>query len=146
MAELDEAETSEKEALLEALKANDYIVARAAVSLGIHETTALRRMKRHGLDAAVLRQNPRLRALRQNRMLPPAPHEPSRQAQEQRANREAGLCSCGKPPDPLPSGKPGKSCATCRERDRNRKRGDAGFRRSTGMEKKDFRVLLKSLE
>ncbi len=118
---LTEAEQKDRDALWRALQEEGYVVARAAEALGIHETTLSRRIRRYGLDAAVEARNPRLAALRQNRELPPAPHEVSRQALEQKRNREHGLCGCGRPPVPLDSGAMGRSCARCRERDRRRK-------------------------
>jgi hypothetical protein len=125
---LSEAETSEKEELLRALKACDYIMAGTAAALGIHETTVQRRIRRYGLDALVEKHNPRVRALRTNRELPPAPHECSRQALEQKRNREAGLCGCGRPIDPdmlYDRQSESKSCANCRARWRDRKRKTA---------------------
>lgn len=118
---LSDAETVEKEELIKALKACGYIMAGTAAALGIHETTVQRRIKRYGLDALVEAHNPRVRALRTNRELPPAPHEPSRQALEQKRNREAGLCGCGRPPAKRLDGKLGKSCAIHMSRDRERK-------------------------
>ncbi len=118
---LSEAETRERDELIEALKACGYIMAGTAASLGIHETTVQRRIKRYGLDALVEKHNPRVKALRTNRDLPRAPHEVSRQAEKQRENRERGLCWCGQPPSFKLNGELGKSCAKHLSRDRERK-------------------------
>lgn len=112
---------SEAQQLLKALEEQGYVLARVARALGVTNATVANRVKKYRLDELVESNNARLRAHRVNRLYPPAPHEPSRQAQEQKRNRELGLCGCGKPTDPLPSGKKAKSCKGCRERDRVRK-------------------------
>ena len=122
---LTEAQQQERAELLEALKSGGYVMARAAETLGVVEATVAARVRRYGLDGLVERHNGRLAARRQNAKLPRAPHEPSRQAQEQARNREQGLCGCGKRTDPFPSGREAKSCKGCRERDRRRKSAGA---------------------
>lgn len=125
---LSKEEASEREKLIEKLKEHGYVMAGAAAALGIHETTVLRRVRRYGLDALVEEHNPRTRALRENRELPPAPHEPSRQARQQQENRDAGLCRCGRPVDPdrkYQRKRPSTSCAHCRAGWRKRKGGAA---------------------
>jgi hypothetical protein len=118
---LTESEYREARELVDALKANGYVAADVARALGVHCATVLRRMRRYGLDSAVVANNPRLAARRQNKELPPAPHEPSRQAREQAENRERGMCGCGKPTEPIPGRLTSKSCAGCRARWRRAK-------------------------
>ncbi len=118
-------EKAERDRIIEALKASDYSPAHAADALGMTRSTMGRRIKAYGLDTWIEQNNQRVQRRRTNRELPPAPHEPSRQAQAQAANRAAGLCGCGKPPDPKPSGEPGRMCDGCRTRARNQKRDKA---------------------
>ncbi len=120
--ELSEAQRSEREALLRALREEGWILARAAEALGVCTSTVLRRVRRYCLDATVEAHNSRMRARRGYAALPVAPRETSRQAAEQAANRAAGRCKCGRPPERLASGKPGKSCEACRARWREAKR------------------------
>jgi hypothetical protein len=119
--ELSEAQRSERDTLLRALRENDWVMAFAAKAIGIDKSTALRRVKRYGLDATVEAHNSYIRARRGYAALPVAPRETSRQATEQAENRTAGLCKCGRPPVPLAGGKPGKSCELCRARWRRAK-------------------------
>lgn len=114
---------TEVQQLLKALEEEGYVLARVARALGVTNATVANRVRKHKLDELVESKNARLRAHRINRLYPPAPHEPSRQAQEQKRNREQGLCSCGKPTEPFQSGREAKSCKGCRERDRIRKSG-----------------------
>ncbi len=111
---------AERKALIDALEANDYVLSRAAVTLGVHETTVLRRVREHGLDGELEERNARTRDMRLRRVLPPAPHEPSRQAEHQQKNRAAGLCGCGGEPEKRADGVVYKQCRNCRERDARR--------------------------
>lgn len=122
---LSPEERDEKARIFAALKAKSYIPKDAAVALGMTYTTLRRRIVAYGLTSIVERNNRRLRRRRENAEAPPAPHEVSRQAQEQRANRERGLCSCGRPPDPLDDGTLGRMCEGCRTKARDRKRDSA---------------------
>jgi hypothetical protein len=131
MAEVEKArrltkdERAEKARILRALRRDKFIPKSAAATLGMSYSTMRRRIEAYGLTSIVETHNRRLRRRRENAELPPAPHEPSRQAQDQREHREAGRCSCGKPPTPKRNGSPGRMCETCREKARDRKREQA---------------------
>lgn len=112
---------AERDRIKSALEAEGYIISRAAAALGYSEATLHRRLTQHGLQDMVRERSQRVQRRRDNQEFPPAPHEVSRQAQDQRANRERGLCGCGKPPAPLANGDPGKMCERCRKRARNSK-------------------------
>lgn len=112
---------AEKDRIKEALEAEGYIISRAATALGYSEATLHRRLTQHGLQELVRERSQRVQRRRDNQEFPPAPHEVSRQAQDQRANREAGLCGCGRPPTPKLNGDPGKMCDLCRARSREQK-------------------------
>lgn len=117
------AEASEERArIVAALEAADYVVQHAANALGVAKTTLRRRIAEHGLDEWLEEHSRRIARRRMNREAPPAPHEPSRQAQDQAEHRSRGLCSCGKPPAPKTNGQPGRMCEKCRERERGKKR------------------------
>lgn len=113
---------AERARIVAALEASGYVVAHAALALGASKTTLRRRIEAYGLDGLVEEHSQRVRQIRMNRELPAAPHEPSRQAQEQAANRAKGLCSCGRPPAPRRDGKPGRMCKGCRARESGKKR------------------------
>jgi Bacterial regulatory protein, Fis family len=118
-------DTAERARIVAALEACDYVIARAADVLGVSKTTLKRRIPAHGLDGWLEERSRRVRRLRETlegRGLPRAPHERSRQAEDQESNRAAGLCSCGKPPDPLKDGSPGRMCNGCRKREKIKKR------------------------
>jgi hypothetical protein len=131
MAEVEKArrltkeERSERDRILRALESVAFVPKDAAAALGMSHSTVRRRIEAYGLGPIVEEHNRRLRRRRENAELPPAPHEPSRQAQDQREHREAGLCSCGKAPAPRRDGSPGRMCGTCREKARDRKREQA---------------------
>jgi hypothetical protein len=118
-------ERADKVRILRALKASAYVPKDAAAALGMSYSTVRRRVATYGLTSIVEQHNRRLRRRRENAELPPAPHEPSRQAQDQREHREAGRCSCGRKPAPRRDGSPGRMCETCREKARDRKREQA---------------------
>lgn len=118
----DKEASEERSRIFAALEASGYVVAHAALALGAPKTTLRRRIVELGLDALLVERSRRIRKLRLNRELPPAPHEPSRQAQEQAEHRAAGLCSCGKPPAPRRDGSPGRMCGGCRKRENGKKR------------------------
>jgi hypothetical protein len=129
MAEVEKArrltadERKDKARILRALKSSKFVPKDAAVALGMSYSTVRRRIEAYALSPIVEKHNRRLRRRRENAELPPAPHEPSRQAQDQREHREAGLCSCGRRPAPRRNGSPGRMCETCRVKARDRKRG-----------------------
>lgn len=119
------ADESESDRIVAALEANGYVLTRAAAALGVGRSTLGRWIQVHELGALIEEKNRRIRRLHETLdagAYPPAPHERSRQAEDQAANRAAGLCSCGRPPDPLADGAPGKMCEACRERERWKKR------------------------
>jgi hypothetical protein len=122
---LTKEERAEKAKILRALRRDKFVPKLAAATLGMSYSTMRRRVAAYGLTSIVEAHNRRLRRRRENAELPPAPHEPSRQAQDQREHREAGRCSCGKPPAPRRDGSPGRMCETCREKARDRKREQA---------------------
>lgn len=122
---LSTEERAEKSKILRALRRAKFVPKTAAATLGMSYSTMRRRVVAYGLTSIVEAHNRRLRRRRENAELPPAPHEPSRQAQDQREHREAGRCSCGKLPEPRRDGSPGRMCVTCREKAKNRKREQA---------------------
>jgi hypothetical protein len=122
---LTKEERADMARILRALKASAFVPKFAAVMLGMSYSTVRRRIEAYALSPVVEKHNRRLRRRRENAELPPAPHESSRQAQDQREHREAGMCSCGKPPAPRRDGSPGRMCKTCREKARDRKREQA---------------------
>ncbi len=121
-----DAVAEEKRALLDALKRGGYVLAEAGRLLGVDRSTVLRRVRRHGLADHVAEQNPDLAERRARRDLPPAPHEPSRQALHQQENRARGLCGCGKPPGVKENGEPAKQCSACLVTGRRSKARAAG--------------------
>jgi hypothetical protein len=122
---LTKEERAERDRILRALERYAFVPKDAAAALGMSYSTVRRRIEAYALSPIVEKHNRRLRRRRENAELPPAPHEPSRQAQDQREHREAGRCSCGKPPAPRRDGSPGRMCETCREKARDRKREQA---------------------
>lgn len=124
-ARLKADEKAERDKIVAAIKAANYSPALAADAIGYSRATMSRRVKAYGLDGWVEEHNQRVQRRRLNRELPPAPHEASRQAQDQKRNRVAGLCGCGRQPDPLPSGAPGRMCKKCRASAREQKRNKA---------------------
>lgn len=126
MAELATAgEAAERRRIREALKGSDYVVSHAATALGLSEATMRRRVAALGLSDELVANSRRIRRRRENQEFPRAPHEVSRQAQDQREHREAGRCSCGKTPAPRRDGSRGRMCKGCREKARDRKRDKA---------------------
>ncbi len=111
----------EREKIVEALRSSDYVVSRAAVALGWSATTTRRRIAEHGLERLLVQHSQRIRRRREGS----APHDVSRQAQDQQINRLAGLCGCGRPPAPRRDGSPGRMCELCRDRARDAKRRTA---------------------
>lgn len=137
---------AERDRIKNALEASGYVISRAAAALGYSEATMHRRIEAHGLQDLVRGKSRRIQRRRDNQEFPRAPHEVSRQAEDQRANRERGLCGCGKPPEQLDNGDPGRMCGGCRERARESKRAGARVARrraSTGAE--GFDQLLEDL-
>lgn len=120
---------AEKRKIERALEEVGYVISRAAAALGYSEATLHRRLTQHGLQELVRERSQRVQRRRDNQEFPPAPHEVSRQAQDQRANRERGLCGCGKPPADRRNGDPGRMCKDCRKRARRRKRAEAAAHR-----------------
>jgi hypothetical protein len=122
---LTKEERAERDRILRALESAAFVPKDAAAALGMSYSTMRRRIEAYALSPIVEEHNRRLRRRRENAELPPAPHEPSRQAQDQREHRDAGRCSCGKPPAPRRNGSPGRMCVPCREKAKNRKREQA---------------------
>lgn len=143
MAEAQEVRAeAERDRIIEALEANGYVVKRAAAALGIGKTTLGRRIQACGLDEFLEQKSRRVRRLRgtleaQAAGLPPAPHERSRQAEDQESNRRAGLCGCGRPVEPLDNGNKGSMCTRCRTRERERKRATATARKAARAARKN---------
>jgi hypothetical protein len=118
---LTEEESRDKVLLGNVLEIVGYDMRKAGEILGVHETTVLRRVRRYGLEPELVARNPRAQARRtiQPHDLPGAP---TRQALEQKRNREAGLCGCGKPIEPEAlTRRKAVSCANCRARWRKSK-------------------------
>jgi hypothetical protein len=124
MAELVTAgEAEERRKIREALKSSGYVILHAATALGLSEATMRRRVAALGLSDELVANSRRIRRRRENQEFPRAPHEVSRQAEDQAEHRAAGLCSCGQPPVPRSNGSPGRMCERCRGRARRQKGG-----------------------